>query len=89
MAGSLLPLGLGLLVGTYGSMIGAGGGFVLLPALLLLFPDDSPRVLTSMALAVVAINALSGTIAYLRARRIDFAVGVLLAAGATRFVPRG
>ena len=33
---------LGFAVGTYGTLIGAGGGFVLVPALLLLYPDESP-----------------------------------------------
>ena len=33
----LLALGLG--VGAYGTLIGAGGGFVLMPVLLLLYPQ--------------------------------------------------
>ena len=31
---------LGLVVGAYGTLIGAGGGFVLVPLLLLLYPGD-------------------------------------------------
>jgi uncharacterized protein len=63
---------LGVLVGAYGTMIGAGGGFLLVPLLLLLYPDDPPELITSISLAVVFFNALSGTFAYLRQRRVDF-----------------
>jgi hypothetical protein len=71
----LVLLGVG--VGAYGTMIGAGGGFVLVPLLLLLYPDDPPELITSISLAVVFCNALSGTAAYLHQRRVD-----LLAANA-------
>ncbi len=63
---------LGVFVGTYGTMIGAGGGFVLVPILLLIYPDDSPETITSISLAVVFFNALSGTAAYIRQGRVDF-----------------
>lgn len=69
----LVALGVG--VGAYGTMIGAGGGFVLVPVLLLLYPDDPPELITSISLAVVFFNALSGTIAYVRQRRVDFLAG--------------
>ncbi|HLF78262.1 MAG TPA: sulfite exporter TauE/SafE family protein [Dehalococcoidia bacterium] len=63
---------LGVAVGAYGTLIGAGGGFLLVPLLLLLYPGDPPELLTSISLAAVFFNALSGTIAYLRQRRIDY-----------------
>jgi hypothetical protein len=66
----LVLLGVG--VGAYGTMIGAGGGFVLVPMLLLLYPDDPPELVTSISLAVVFFNALSGTAAYVHQRRVDF-----------------
>jgi hypothetical protein len=69
---------LGFAVGLYGTLIGAGGGFVLVPALLLL-TDDKPAAVTSTALAVVFFNAYTGTIAYARMRRIDYFAGVLFA----------
>jgi uncharacterized membrane protein YfcA len=58
----LIPLG--FLVGGYGTLIGAGGGFVLAPALLMLYPGEAPETITSISLAVVFFNALSGTLAY-------------------------
>lgn len=47
----LIPLG--FLAGGYGTLIGAGGGFVLAPALLLLYPTEAPETVTSISLAVV------------------------------------
>jgi uncharacterized membrane protein YfcA len=75
----LLFLALGFAVGTYGTLIGAGGGFVLMPVLLLLYPTESPETLTSLSLAVVFMNALSGTGAYAVMKRIDYKSGLLFA----------
>jgi hypothetical protein len=72
-------LGLGVLVGGYGTMIGAGGGFLLVPALLILAPDLSPASATAMSLAVVFFNSYAGTWAYARMGRIDYAAGTLFA----------
>lgn len=74
----LILLGFG--VGAYGTLIGAGGGFVLVPLLLLLYPADRPATITSISLAVVFFNALSGSIAYARERRIDYRTGLIFAA---------
>jgi uncharacterized membrane protein YfcA len=72
-------IALGLGVGTYGTLIGAGGGFVLMPLLLLLYPQDSPERLTSISLAIVFLNALSGSGAYALMRRIDYKSALLFA----------
>lgn len=68
----LLLVGLGFLIGTFGTLIGAGGGFILMPLLLLIYPDMPPDVLTSISLAVVCLNATSGSVAYARKKRIDY-----------------
>ncbi|MDR3640985.1 MAG: sulfite exporter TauE/SafE family protein [Humidesulfovibrio sp.] len=70
---------LGFVTGAYGTLIGAGGGFVLMPVLLLLYPHDSPALLTSISLAVVFVNAASGTEAYAVMRRVDYKTGVVFA----------
>jgi uncharacterized membrane protein YfcA len=71
----LIPLG--FVIGAYGTLIGAGGGFVLMPILLLLYPNENPEILTSISLAVVFFNALSGSGAYARMKRIDYKSGLL------------
>lgn len=92
----LVALGIG--VGAYGTLIGAGGGFVLMPVLLLLYPGQSADLLTSISLAVVFFNALSGSEAYAMMKRIDYRAGLLFAAATipgavlgalnTAYVPR-
>jgi uncharacterized membrane protein YfcA len=67
---------LGLTIGTIGTLIGAGGGFLLMPVLALLYPGERPELLASMSLAVVAFNALSGTAGYARMGRIDYRAGL-------------
>lgn len=70
---------LGLGVGTLGTLIGAGGGFILVPILILFFPDMDPATITAVSLAVVAVNASVGSIAYNHSKRIDFKTGVIFA----------
>ncbi len=68
---------LGFAVGMYGTLVGAGGGSVLVPALLFLMPDETPATVTAISLAVVFFNAYSGTVAYMRMGRIDYYAGTL------------
>lgn len=92
----LAALGVG--VGCYGTLIGAGGGFVLMPVLLLLYPGQNADLLTSISLAVVFFNALSGSEAYALLKRIDYRTGVMFSAATipgavlgalnTSYVPR-
>lgn len=89
---------LGFVVGAYGTLIGAGGGFVLAPVLLLLYPHENPEIIASISLAVVFFNALSGSFAYSRAQRIDYRSGWLFSAAtvpgavigalSTAYIPR-
>ena len=74
----LIPLG--FVVGAYGTLIGAGGGFMLMPILLLLYPRDTPETITAISLAVVFFNALSGTIAYARLQRVEYRSGLIFSA---------
>ncbi|TMB98225.1 MAG: sulfite exporter TauE/SafE family protein [Chloroflexi bacterium] len=70
---------LGFVVGGYGTVIGAGGGFILVPLLLFIYPHYQPEEVTSISLAVVFANATSGSAAYARQRRIDYRTGLLFA----------
>lgn len=76
----LLLVPLGFAVGAYGTLVGAGGGFVLVPVLLIVYPGEDPASVTSISLAVVFFNALSGSAAYARLRRIDYVSGALFVA---------
>ena len=92
----LIPLG--FVIGAGGTLIGAGGGFILMPVLLLLYPDESAEIITSISLAVVFFNTLSGSGAYARMKRIDYKSallfsaatipGAILGALTTVFIPR-
>jgi uncharacterized protein len=66
----LLPVG--TLLGGLGTLIGAGGGFLLMPLLLILYPNDSPELLTGISLATVFFNGASGSFAYIKKKRVDF-----------------
>jgi hypothetical protein len=67
---------LGLLVGAFGTLIGAGGGFLLTPVMAICYPGMPPGVLTAISLAVVLCNATSGSIAYARMGRVDYRAGI-------------
>lgn len=73
---------LGIIVGTVGSLIGAGGGFLLMPAFMLLYKDKSPSVLTAISLAVIFANSVSGSIAYAKMNRIVYRAGILFSLAA-------
>lgn len=70
-------IALGLFAGGYGSMVGLGGGFVLVPAFLLLHYDS--RVAAGTSIFVVLLNAASGSIQYLRQRRVDLRSAIVFA----------
>jgi hypothetical protein len=74
---ALVALGFG--VGALGTLVGAGGGFILTPVLLVVYPHDSPQTITAISIAVVFFNASSGSIAYARQRRIDYRSGTVFA----------
>jgi len=73
-------ISLGFVVSAYGTLIGAGGGFVLMPLLLLLYPHEDPHHLTAISLTVVFLNTFSGATAYARMKRIDYKAGLTFAA---------
>ncbi|MBI4201845.1 MAG: sulfite exporter TauE/SafE family protein [Chloroflexi bacterium] len=66
---------------TLGSLLGLGGGSILVPVLLLLFQEASPGTISSISLTVVFIVAASATMGNLRAGRIDARSAFILGAG--------
>ena len=75
----LVALGFG--AGSYGVMVGAGGGFIIVPVLLTFF-DYEPNIAAGTSLALVAVNGLSGSIVYLRSGLVDLRSAILFAAAA-------
>jgi uncharacterized protein len=73
---------LGIAVGAFGTIVGSGGGFILTPILLLLYPHDSPAAVTAISLTAVFFNAASGSAAYAHQRRIDYRSGLAFAGAA-------
>jgi uncharacterized protein len=95
----ILFICLGVVVGGFGTMIGVGGGFILMPVLLWLYPNESSENLTAISLSIVFFNSLSGSVAYARMKRIAYRPALAFAAAAlpgtvlgalsTSFLPRG
>ena len=79
MESSLLLLLAGFIIGTFGTLIGAGGGFILVPLLLIFYPELPPETVTAISMAVVSVNAVSGTAAYAKSGRIDYKAGITFA----------
>jgi len=70
---------LGFVVGAFGTLIGAGGGFLLVPLLLIGY-HFPPADAVGTSLSLVFLNAASGSFAYLRQRRVDLQLGWKFAA---------
>jgi uncharacterized protein len=76
----LIPVG--FIAGMFGTLVGAGGGFILMPILLVLHKDWQPEVLTAVSLAMICGNAVSGSAAYARMKRINYRAGLWFSAAA-------
>ena len=71
---------LGLSVGMVGALAGVGGGFLLVPILLFIFPDADPASVTAISLTSVLFTAASASVGFRRSRLQDFrTAGILIA----------
>jgi len=70
-----------------GSVMGLGGGIVLIPSLLFLnrvsesFSWATPQTIVGISLITMIFTGLSSTLSYLRAKRIDYKTGLLFLTG--------
>ncbi len=70
-----------------GSLLGLGGGVVLIPTMLLLsqyvhdFAWASPQMIVGISLIVMVFTALSSTISYFRKGRVDYKTGLYFLSG--------
>ncbi|WP_042143569.1 sulfite exporter TauE/SafE family protein [Paucisalibacillus sp. EB02] len=77
----ILLLTIGIFAGGYGTIVGAGGGFIFVPALLLLL-DLDPQIAAGSGLVIVLINSLSGMYGYAKQKLINYKVGIKIIIGA-------
>ena len=70
----LVPLGFA--AGVLGSMIGLGGGIIVVPVLT--FAGFSPTLAASNSLFAAFSNAIASTISYSRQKRIEYSIGLKL-----------
>ena len=68
----------GLAIGTLGTLIGAGGGWMIVP-LLLFGLHFTPQQAVGTSLAVVFLNAFSGSVAYMIQGRVLYRMGLFFA----------
>lgn len=76
----LLLLVIGLATGISGSLVGLGGGFIVVPALAFLFPDMEPSHLAGTSMAMLLFNSISSTYVYAKQKRIDYQAALTFAA---------
>jgi hypothetical protein len=77
------PLALGIMAGAVGclaAMVGVGGGFLIVPMLVLVW-GLSMQEAAGTSLIMIVFTSLSSTAAYWKQRRIDYRLGLILAAG--------
>ena len=78
---------IGLFAGTLGSLIGLGGGIIIVPALLYfshatsMFGNISPQLAVGTSLVIMIFTGLSSTISYMKIKLVDYRTGFLLFIG--------
>jgi len=83
----LILLSIGLVAGTVGSLIGLGGGIIIVPMLLNIdrfltaFSTVPIHVAVGTSLVTIVFSSLSSTLAYHKQKRIDFKSGLLFLIG--------
>lgn len=72
-----LLLVIGVIAGGYGTIVGAGGGFIFVPALLILL-DMNPVIAAGSGLVIVLINSLTGVIGYAKQKKINYKISLTI-----------
>jgi uncharacterized protein len=78
---------IGLLAAALGSLVGLGGGIILVPLLLILsgFWDEfswaTPQTIVGVSVIVMIFTALSSTLTYMKSGRVDYKSGLIFLAG--------
>ncbi len=69
----------GFLIGAYSIAIGAGGGVLIAPLLLIRYPGADPALLTTASLTAVLITSTASSAIVIPERRVDLRVALLIA----------
>lgn len=85
-AEALLLVAIGFAIGAYSIAIGAGGGFLIAPLLLIRYPEAEPELITTASLTAVLITSAAASAVGIPERRVDIPVALTIAAIA---VPAG
>lgn len=78
---------IGLIAGTLGSLMGLGGGIIIVPALIILsgylsiLAGITPQIAVGTSLLIMIFTGLSSTLAYLKQKTVDLKSGWLFFAG--------
>lgn len=87
MIASLILLILGILAGIIGSLVGLGGGILIVPALTYLaeimpaFHGVTPQVAIGTSLFVIIFTGLSSTLSYMKYKLVDYKSGMIFFIG--------
>ncbi|EPY06833.1 hypothetical protein PAALTS15_13167 [Paenibacillus alvei TS-15] len=73
---------IGLIAATFGSLVGLGGGIIIVPGLIFFGPhllgeSISSQTAVGTSLAVLIFTALSSTLAYMKVKRVDWRSGAI------------
>ncbi len=83
----MLLIVLGLIAGTLGSLMGLGGGIIVVPALMILsgylaiLTDITPQVAVGTSLLIMIFTGLSSTLTYIKHKTADLRSGLLFFGG--------
>lgn len=77
MSGFAILLVIGLVSATFGSIVGLGGGIIIVPSLIYFAPvfldrDISTAVAVGTSLTVLIFTALSSTLTFMKEKKVDF-----------------
>ena len=76
---AIILVAVGFGIGAYSAAVGAGGGFLVAPLLLIRYPDAEPAAITTASLTVVLATSVSQMVLASRERRVDFPVVLAMA----------
>lgn len=75
----LLLLIIGIIAGGYGTIVGAGGGFIFVPALLiLLVMDPMIAAASGLVLVIVLINSVTGSLGYAKQNKNNYKIALMI-----------